>query len=332
MLSRLVVLVGFCLFCVGCASSGQETATEQEEPPVKEVRVTFAGVEYEDLNDVKGCFDVEDFDHCLDVLRDFVQENPHDAMEAGHFIRLNANHWVAMEFFEAAARSDFRPDGFCEEEDVAMAIKSALESPDFREEVIESSKYVLGDLCWDELHEEMAEKVSGTGAFAVNFCQLARKKEGSYEVCDANDAEVAEAAEEAEARREQAGEPREEVVTAAGLEWNRDDVELDRVLVFEDELRARVILLPTVEDSSQVFVLMQGVEGAEEKPVGHKRVSASARGGQQYRYVTMRNDGEFTTVIQDGDSLRLWVPGESSPNRFSRIDAEEEEIVEAISP
>lgn len=334
MLNRLMVSAGVCVLLAACASTPSETTSEtpaESSDSVKEVRVTFAGVEYEDLEDVKDCFDVEDFEHCLGVMQDFVAQNPGDALEAAEFIRLNAQHWVAVEFFEVVARSDSRPDDFCENRDLHMALKSGLESPDFREEVIANSQYILGELCWEELHVQMAEDVSGTGAFVDHFCELAREKEGTYEACDENDAQVAEAEAEAEARRAAAAEPREEVIVATDLEWNRDQANLDQVLVFENDLRARVVLIPSTEDGNQVFVAVRGVDGVEETPVGHHRFAHSSRGGQQYRYVTMGEEREFTTVIQDGGRVRLWVPGDSSALDFYRVEIEDDEISEKLS-
>ncbi len=327
---RLGVLsLGLVLLSLGCSTPGGPAA--EEEPVVHHVRVSFEGEEYEELEDVKECFEIRAFDHCLRVAQKYAGENPQDAWETGKFIRLQANHWVAVEFFETAAREGHVPEDFCEDSDLHLAIDSGLSSPDFREEVIQGAKYLLGERCWDELHEQMAEEVSGTGAFVDNFCALAREKEGRYEVCDENDAAVAEAEREAEERREAASEPREEVVTAQDLEWDPEGAKVSQVLVFENELRARVWVVPMEEDTKQVFVIVEGVEEAMQGPIGHHRFTHRVARGQQYRYVTLREGREFTTVIQDGGRARLWVPGQSSASDFFGVEVDDGEIQEALA-
>lgn len=152
-----------------CAIVGSFTSVYAME--VDKGKVTL-----EKLEDYNQC---QSFDQggsfCHEALLRWVDKHPGDAFKAGKMTRLKMNHHAAIPFFAKAWQQN---KGNCNDEDVKLAVVSALSLPATgNEEIIAQAKQIALDKCTKELGETVASEAKASDYILKNSCrELIAKK------------------------------------------------------------------------------------------------------------------------------------------------------------
>lgn len=106
----------------------------------------------EKLDDYKFC-QTKDYngDICHEALVRWVEKNPADAFKAGKLTRASMNAWNAVHFFDMAFKSK---SGNCADEDVKLAVESALDLPSDNPAVKQAQEIGL-KLCFKEMKDKI---------------------------------------------------------------------------------------------------------------------------------------------------------------------------------
>lgn len=67
-------------------------------------------------------------DVCVDALKVWLKTHGADSFQAGKLVRKTASHWVAIPYFLAALENK-NADAKCDDEDLGMAVQSAVQLP-----------------------------------------------------------------------------------------------------------------------------------------------------------------------------------------------------------
>lgn len=108
-------------------------------------------------------------DFCHDALLRWVEKHPDDAFTAGKMTRLKMNAWGAIPFFTQAFS---KGKGNCKDEDVKLAVVSALNLPaSSNKVVVESAKKIGFEKCFSELKVAIVESASLDSYAFQNVCK-----------------------------------------------------------------------------------------------------------------------------------------------------------------
>jgi hypothetical protein len=109
---------------------------------------------------------------CHDALMRWVEAHPADAFKAGKMTRRVMNHSSAIPFFEKAFEAKA---GDCKDEDVKLAVVSALGlPPDY--ELVKPAKKIAFETCFKELKDAIAEEAKPGSYNFQNSCKELDKK------------------------------------------------------------------------------------------------------------------------------------------------------------
>jgi hypothetical protein len=104
---------------------------------------------------------------CHDALKRWVAAHPADAFRAGKMTRRTMNSWAAMSFFNQAFESK---SGDCKDEDVVLAIASALGQPDSQmPEYQAAAKWGFGQ-CFEQVKATLVEQATVGSDLFKNVC------------------------------------------------------------------------------------------------------------------------------------------------------------------
>lgn len=107
--------------------------------------------------------------YCHDALRRWVEKNPKDSFQAGKLARLKMAHHKAVPFFTKAFSIN---NGNCKDEDVKMAVLSALALPaSGNEALIEQAKVIALDKCSKELTSVIVTEAKSSDYVLKNSCR-----------------------------------------------------------------------------------------------------------------------------------------------------------------
>jgi hypothetical protein len=123
----------------------------------------------DELNDYDMC-QSRDYsgEWCQDALVRWVQMNPNDAFKAGKMTRRKMNAWGAIPFF---AQAFDMKKGDCKDEDVKLAVMSALDLPASYDKVIKQAKTIGLEICINEFKDQIAKEASPGGYMFKNSCK-----------------------------------------------------------------------------------------------------------------------------------------------------------------
>ena len=122
---------------------------------------------YDKLEDYNMCQNEAYFgDYCQDALNRWLEENPEDRWQAAKMTRLRMNHWVSLPYFYNAMDHE---SWSCEDEDLHLAVESALQLPPDAEEVIGQAKEIAFEHCFTEMEQKLLDLRSESYAFN-NIC------------------------------------------------------------------------------------------------------------------------------------------------------------------
>ncbi len=123
----------------------------------------------EKLSDYQFC-QTKDYtgDWCHRALEDWVEGHRDDAWEAAKLTRLHMNHWAAIPFFETAQKgSKFD----CKDEDLKLAVVSALNLPaSGNEKIISSAKEMGLKKCRKEILPAVTAEAGTDSYLFTNVC------------------------------------------------------------------------------------------------------------------------------------------------------------------
>ena len=118
---------------------------------------------FESLDDYEKCQQYRyGIEECNYALQDWVDAHPEDAFAAGKMVRGHMNHWAAVPYF--ATSEAMQADGFCEDEDVRLAVVSALALPDG--EVVVQAQHLAFDRCKGKFDEAIRAELGDENVFA----------------------------------------------------------------------------------------------------------------------------------------------------------------------
>lgn len=90
-------------------------------------------------------------DICHEALKRWVEKHPADAFKAGKLTRVQMNAWGAIHFFDLAFKSK---SGNCADEDVSLAVESALDLPSDNPAVKQAQEIGL-KTCFKEMKDKI---------------------------------------------------------------------------------------------------------------------------------------------------------------------------------
>lgn len=128
--------------------------------PALALKVEKEQVILDSLDDYDLCQN-KDYDGswCHDALLRWVNTHPNDAFKAGKLTRRRMNYSAAVPFFAIAF--DHKA-GDCKDEDVKMAVISALGLPGDATDMIAKAKSIVFKSCPNELTQAVADGLSDT--------------------------------------------------------------------------------------------------------------------------------------------------------------------------
>jgi hypothetical protein len=137
--------------------------------PAHALKVVNEQVILESMDDYPLC-QTRDYDGswCNDALQRWVKTHPNDAFKAGKLTRRAMNAWGAVPFFAVAFG---QKAGDCKDEDVKMAVMSALGLPADHKEVIAQAKSIVFKSCPAELEQAAADGTAESDYFLQNVCK-----------------------------------------------------------------------------------------------------------------------------------------------------------------
>lgn len=107
---------------------------------------------------------------CHDALKRWVDQHPNDAFKAGKATRRAMNAWGAMPFFDQAFKAKM---GDCKDEDVSLAVQSALDLPgDSYKEPVDQAKEIGLKTCFKEMKEKILAGASVGSYRLKNICTV----------------------------------------------------------------------------------------------------------------------------------------------------------------
>jgi hypothetical protein len=107
-------------------------------------------------------------DWCHDALKRWVDQHPNDAFKAGKATRRAMNAWVAMPFFEMAFKAKM---GDCKDEDVRLAVESALDLPP-DQEAVKAAQDIGLKTCFKEMKDKVLAGASVGSYRLTNICKV----------------------------------------------------------------------------------------------------------------------------------------------------------------
>lgn len=234
-------------------------------------------------------------DTCLDALHAFVKGHPGEAFAAGKAVRAKVTHWAAIPFFaKAFAHRDKKGDSTsyrkrCADEDVAMALVSALSLPASYKDVVESSRTILFDRCWEETHQAVLVELTRSGpesAIATNLCPTLIEKKQASEACQRKPAPPAPVV---EAPKWQELDPKSVAVE-------------DPVKVFKGG-EGKTLTMAKVKGDDAYLIKFEGFRGPwTGRVVLHREQPASSG----YDYFTQVNGSRWVSVVARGQGTLFY--------------------------
>ena len=112
-------------------------------------------------------------DWCDDALKRWVKAHPDDAFKAGKMTRRKMIHRAAIPFFADAFE---RGKGDCKDEDVSLAVVSALDLPPSSDnKILAQAKKIAFENCFNETKDAIGKQASiGSNVF-TNSCKALAK-------------------------------------------------------------------------------------------------------------------------------------------------------------
>lgn len=139
--------------------------------PAHALRVVKEQVILDKLEDYKLC-QSKDYsgDWCHDALKRWVDEHPDDSFQAGKLTRSSMNAWGAIYFFDKAFKVK---KGDCKDEDVRLAVASALDLPKANQpEIVQQAQEIGLKTCLKEMKDKVFAEASVGSNRLQNICAV----------------------------------------------------------------------------------------------------------------------------------------------------------------
>jgi hypothetical protein len=225
---------------------------------------------------------IYDGDACLDGLKAYVEKQPKDAFGAGKRARLQYQHWTAISFF-AKAFTKAAPPEQCQDEDVGMAVVSALALPADDPNVALGRK--VADQCWAQIQPKLvSELLDGSASYyKSNTCpMLAAKKVTAPECAPPKPA------------------PKSTAPTVAdllkGVDWKQLATDPNSARVYRSRRGEEVSMIRTKPGGREYVLLkFKNVAGPWN---GQVIVTVEQPGGIGKNYVTIADQREWVVVTE----------------------------------
>ncbi len=232
-------------------------------------------------------------DACLEALKAYVEKKPKEAFQAGKHARLQFQHWVAIPFF-AKAFSKAASEAECKDEDVGMAVVSALALPTDNPNVALGRK--VAEQCFAQLQPKLvSETADGTASYyRANACPLLAEKKVAAPEC----------------------EPKKPVVEAPkptavdllkGVDPKKLATDPNSARVYRSQRGEELLLMRTKPGTRELVLLkFKGITGPWN---GQVLVAIERPGGRGKDYVTSADQQEWTVVSERDGYMNAYAKG-----------------------
>ncbi|HKP55153.1 MAG TPA: hypothetical protein VJV78_00455 [Polyangiales bacterium] len=226
--------------------------------------------------------EVYDGDACLEGLKAYVAKQPKDAFGAGKRARLQYQHWTAISFFAKAFSKAATPEQ-CQDEDVGMALVSALSLPSDDPNVALARK--VAEQCWAQTQPKLtAELKDAASYYKANMCPVFAEKKVSAPEC-------------APAKPEPAKPTAPTVADLLkGVDWKQLATDPNSARVYRSRHGEEVSMIRTKPGAREYVLLkFKNVSGPWN---GQVIVTVEQPGGIGKNYVTIADQREWVAVTE----------------------------------
>ena len=105
--------------------------------------------------------------YCLDALDRWLNDNPGDVLKAAKVVRVKSNAVNAVPYFTQVKE---KPDGFCEDEDLGLAVVASLALPSDDDVILPKAKELAFGECFPVLQESIQNEMTNDSVFK-NTCK-----------------------------------------------------------------------------------------------------------------------------------------------------------------